>query len=563
MSDELDDGWARAARFGRTVRHLAPAQLGHRVRLRGQKALLHALPEAWAVSLLTRASPYGASGWPEGFTALDALAAGEGGTAEAITAGSFDLLHEVRQLEGPSPWEPAGVARLWRYHLHYLEWGWLFARHPDREWASRAFRGQWRSWSAGTRFGRWDAWSPYVASVRAWALCGLFRPLVLGTADEAAYVAGLRRHAGFLTTNLELDVGGNHLVKNLKALVGLGVFLQDDTLVERGRSHLQRQLPVQVLADGGHFERSPSYHAQVLGDLVDVGGLLAASGRAPVPGLHEATAAMRSWLSCMLAPDGDVWLLNDCSYVGSDRLGALGVGRRPRDRLLVLADSGYLVASPGARLAVALDVGSPCPAQLPAHAHADTLTFELALDGRRVIVDTGTSTYQDTARRRYERSTGAHNTVEVDGRDSTEVWGTFRAGRLANASLESVIDRDGVVEVVASHDGYRHLGGRPLHRRRWRLRADRVDIDDEVTGGGEHTVAGAFHIAPGVPVSLDEDGATAKLESLRLSVVGGRFEVRPAEVATAMGRRAATSCLVVRVGGRLPLSTHTTIEVDL
>lgn len=561
MSDDPGVGrWARAARFGRTARHLAPAQVAHRARLRSQKALLHALPDAWAASVLARPSPHPARGWPEGFTPLDALVGGEGGTAEAVAAGCFDLLHEARQLGGASPWEAAGASRLWRFHLHYLEWGWLFARHPDRDWASPAFRSRWRSWSAGARLGRGDAWSPYVASVRAWALCGLFRPLVFGTVDEAAYVADLRRHAGFVAANLELDVGGNHLVKNLKALVGLGVFLHDDELVDRGRTQLARQLPVQVLADGGHFERSPSYHAQVLGDLVDIGGLLKTAGQAPVAGLDDAAAAMRSWLSAMVAPDGEVWLFNDCAHVGAPRLGALGAGPHRHDRLLVLAESGYVVARRG-RMTLALDVGPPCPPRLPAHAHADTLSFELAVDRRRVIVDTGTSTYQDPERRAYERSTGAHNTVAVDGGDSTEVWGTFRAGRRATPALESVTDRDGAIEVVASHDGYRHLAGRPRHRRRWRLGAGRVDIHDEVTGAGDHTVAAAFHIAPGVPVRLEDGGASARLGGVKLTVAEGRLDVEPVEVGTGMGRRAATARLVVRLRGRPPLRTHTTIEL--
>src|ERR1019366_1742442 len=48
-----------------------------------------------------------------------------------------------------------------------------------------------------------------------------------------------------------------------------------------------------------------------------------------------------------------------------------------------------------------------------------------------LLVDTAASTYERRPVREYERSTAAHNTVEVDRAESTEVWGAFRAGRRA------------------------------------------------------------------------------------------------------------------------------------
>ena len=77
------------------------------------------------------------------------------------------------------------------------------------------------------------------------------------------------------------------------------------------------------------------------------------------------------------------------------------------------------------------DVGLPCPRELPAHAHADSLGCVAYVDGAPLLVDTGTSGYAPGPARDRERSTAAHNTVELDGTDSTEVWGAFRAGRRA------------------------------------------------------------------------------------------------------------------------------------
>jgi uncharacterized heparinase superfamily protein len=413
---------------------------------------------------------------------------------EENAVGRFNFLGEERNLETPVRWgHLPGAARLWAYHLHYMEWAWSFAGHSDRQWARQSFSALWRSWAASDRFGRGDRWSPYVASLRAWALCGTYDTLSRGSDIQPAIDASLVLHTRFLRWHMEHDVGGNHLVKNLKALVGLAVFTGDERLLRTATTGLRRQLAIQVLADGGHYERSPSYHCQVLGDFIDVAGLLAASGQPPVPGLAEAIDSMRAWLGIMLMPDGDIPLFNDCVLVGQTRVSALRPGPRP-SRLSVLPASGYVVVRSNDRLHLVADVGDPCPPDLPAHAHADCLSFELAIDGRRVVVDSGTSTYAPGPQRAHERSTRAHNTVVIDGADQTEVWGIFRAARLARGRLMRAEDDGRMVTVVASHDGYHRLPGSPAHTRTWRVDSH-VEINDEITGEGAHRIESCVHLS--------------------------------------------------------------------
>src|SRR5207249_2624162 len=95
----------------------------------------------------------------------------------------------------------------------------------------------WSDWRAANPFPRGDAWHPYVASLRTWALCWL-----------GASASDVALHAGYVRRHLETDVGGNHLLKNLKALIGAGVWLGDDELVRVGTRRLERELLVQVLA---------------------------------------------------------------------------------------------------------------------------------------------------------------------------------------------------------------------------------------------------------------------------------------------------------------------------
>jgi uncharacterized heparinase superfamily protein len=503
--DGTQTRWGKAGLFVRTIGHLRPSQVAHRVRLRALRLI-----DPWWFNRRTRTAASGETatpGWPVGYRALDARL--EHGDAKEIASGRFSLLGEVRDIGDPADWQQADAAHLWRFCLHYFEWTWALAAVDDNEWARASFAGLWRSWTTHVTLRNRDAWAPYVVSLRAWVLCDVFEVLVAGSDVEPEVVASLHQHAYFLRRHLELDLGGNHLVKNLKALVALGVFLGDPELVALGRRHLVRQLSVQVLADGGHYERSPSYHCQVLGDLIDLENVLAAAHQPPITGLTSAVERMRRWLGAIVGPDGEVPLLNDAVAVGPERLAALSPDRSTFRRLTVLGPSGYVVVCPARRAHLVLDVGDACPDDLPGHAHADCLSFELWVDGSLVIVDTGTSTYEPGARRAYERSTAAHNTVEVDGANQTEVWGTFRAGRRARGTLLTAEDDGTAVTVVASHNGYRHLPGSPIHQRRWIARSGGLQIDDVIEGSGQHCLTSSLYVdEPARSVTLTGRGAT-------------------------------------------------------
>ncbi|MHB1533054.1 MAG: heparinase II/III domain-containing protein [Acidimicrobiales bacterium] len=507
----------------RTAAHLRPEQVAQRVRLRTQRAALARWPGLGGA--LWRGGHDSAPGWPPGFTPLDAgLHHGE---AKEVAQGRFCFLGEQRWLGDPPDWDQAEAAQLWRFNLHYFEWAWSLAGSPEGDWAREAFAELWGSWRAATVLGQGVAWSPYVVSLRAWSLCGTYPGLVAGGALEADVRAELGRHAGFLRAHLELDVGGNHLIKNLKALIGLGVFLGRADLVRLACRHLTVQLPVQVLGDGGHFERSPSYHCQVLGDLIDIAGLLEAAGEAPPPGLHDAVVSMRRWLGAILGAEGEVPLLNDAVPVGAAHLEALAPAPPPPGRVTVLGASGYVVVRPDERSQAVLDVGDPCPDDLPAHAHADCLSFELWLDGERVVVDTGTSTYESGPRRAYERSTAAHNTVEVDGEDQTEVWGAFRAARRARGHLELIEEHGDSVVVVASHNGYRRLAGAPVHRRRWSFTPGHVDVEDTISGRGRHRLVSRLYLTEAAAGRIRLEGRGGEASEEQAGAAWGFGHLRP------------------------------------
>jgi uncharacterized heparinase superfamily protein len=150
-----------------------------------------------------------------------------------------------------------------------------------------------------------------------------------------------------------------------------------------------------------------------------------------------------------------------------------------------MEQSGYARLKRGPAVLLA-DAGPVGPDYLPGHAHADTLCFELSLQGQRICVNSGTSTYEPSDLRKFQQSTRAHNTVAVNGADSSEVWGAFRVARRARAVVEILQPGNDEDMLSAVHDGYCRLPGRPVHRRTWRLDSGGLRVEDEISGKGTY-----------------------------------------------------------------------------
>lgn len=543
-------GDMRAATLIRTVGQLRPQQIAHRLRLRSQAAVLRRWPEP-AQRLLKGPQLGAATGWPADFVPVDARTPECWPSHDALRCGQIELLGVTHPLGAPPDWDQRDAPQLWRYHLHYWDWAWGLAGYPDAAAARELLTGLWRSWSDAARYGAGDAWAPYVVSVRAWALCGLYGRLVAGSDVEEPWIRSLSAHAGFLRRHLELDVGGNHLVKNLKAVIGLGVFFGHHPLLRSAVRRLTSQIEIQIPPDGGHFERAPAYHCQVLADLLDIRGLLRAARLSYPPEIDDAVRRMRGFLAAVLTPDGTVPLLNDGYPVARQLLSVLDAAA-PHRPVASLPEAGLVRAERGGWWLLA-DVGDPCPDELPAHAHADTLGCLLWLDGNPLLVDTATSTYESGPTRAYQRSTAAHNTVEIDGRDSTEVWGAFRAGRRARVHAVAVRGDDERIDIGAEHDGYRFLPGNPRHRRTWTLTPSELRVTDLISGRGVHEVVVRWHLAPGSTVDLD--GPSAAVSAAAVVTVNGHgsLTVAHAPVATGYLRTTDVPVLVHRVRAELPV----------
>jgi uncharacterized heparinase superfamily protein len=419
-------------------------------------------------------------------------------------------------LEGPSHgWSESANPLLWRFTLHYFEWlADLAVLGEEGRQPSRALVAQWLS-----RFERFDpvAWHPYPLSLRLVAWLAHARFLCDG-ADPgfiAAFQRSLHRQARHLERVWERDVGGNHLIKNLKAAIACALCLPGhEKGLRRALAELERQAARQVLSDGCHYERSPSYHLQVLSDFEELCALFGQAGQAVPDFLSRAVERMRPAAAFFLMAPGALAQFNDGTAEGPAMVAAQAPAALP--------EAGYWrLEAGGARLMV--DCGPCCPDDLPAHAHADTLSFELYDSGLPLIVNCGTYAYQDAIWRNRFRGTAFHSTLAVDEEDSAEVYGAFRLGRRPRHFAASVEGG----RFSGTFDGWARFG--LGHRRLLHLDGAGLTGQDEVvrTGAGrQHRLIARFHLHPSVT-------AEAKSEGVRLCLPGGnvwRFSAPGLEV---------------------------------
>jgi uncharacterized heparinase superfamily protein len=489
--------------------------------------------------------------------------------SEWLDSYSVRILGQIGTVCESGDWQHAFGDDLRLYHLHYLNQ--LCAETQPAADFPGVLLGRWVTQNPpGSKLG----WEPYPTSRR---LVNAFKALLAGVSLPQTAVASLADQCRCLVPALEFHLLGNHLLANAKALMFAAAYFcgpEADAWQRHAGRILAREVREQVLADGGHIERSPLYHALVLEDLLDLVNLRATYGLPGLDYLDEACSRMLAWHGALCHPDGEIALINDAvigvatpSAVLAAYAGRLGLTPQLSGSagLTLLRASGFAVVKSGPWSLFA-DVGSVGPAYQPGHAHAGTLTFELSMGHERVVVDTGVSTYQSGQIRTLERSTRAHNTVSLDGGDSSEVWGAFRvADRARVTQLEAEQDA-AEVWIRATHDGYRRSRYRALHSRRWQVGAQTVDIEDCIQGIGAPRIEIAVHFHPECSVRM-VDGehvavTTASGAALQLLLDPAlRWHLEGYCYAPTFGVRTPAVALKGAVEARLPHALRTRIAM--
>ena len=353
-------------------------------------------------------------------------------------------------------WEDKRQGALWLYNLNYMDF--LLQKNITFEDVS-----YWINLFINTLPKNRSGMEPYPISLRGinWIKCISHYRELISVKEQQKWDSALYYQYISLYSNLEYHLLGNHLLENAYSLLWGGLYFREDKFYQKAVWLLTKELTEQILPDGAHYELSPMYHEILLDRLLDCINALKYNYRFEgqenvISFLEEKARLMLSWLHAIIYKDGTIPLLNDSAY---------GIAPSARDvfayaKRLGIQWSTHKLKESGYRkfvsdtFEIVMDIGNIGPDYIPGHAHADTFNYELRIDGKPFIIDSGISTYDKNTRRQYERETQAHNTVHMEGKSSSNVWGGFRVAQRARiTSLKE--DHN---NITARHDGFKQFG---------------------------------------------------------------------------------------------------------
>ena len=363
---------------------------------------------------------------------------------------------------------------------------------------------------------------------------------VLATLDAHGYWL-MRYPSKFSSAN-------NHLVAEAGGLYLLGTLMpglkQSARYAQYGQQVLEEEAVRQICDDGVGAEQSPTYEAFVLEWLLlcaEVGNRIGkpftdrywqrigkageflrwisdAAGNQPRIGDDdegrvfyfdaEPNRYVRTILGCVASatrrPDiaPTVVDMQLCHAIHGHSVPGSGSPTGTRQ----FAAGGYTVrrwVEKGTDNLLVIDHGALGFLSTAAHGHADALSVWLHANGRPILIDAGTYLYHSSGGwRDYFRGSGAHNTMVINGEDSSQMTGRFNWGRKACTKILSFSGAPDKWHWEAEHDGFvKNFGVHHRRRLEWE-EPNTFVITDRLAGTGpSRSVEIGFLINPELQLS--------------------------------------------------------------
>lgn len=413
--------------------------------------------------------------------------------------------------------------KLWLYNLHYFAW--LFEKNNHIAKEVQLFLIL--DWIEKVVSAHSEAWEPFPTSKRIlnWiAWLDEFKELATPLRD--CVIESINSQILRLHHDLEFHNQANHLYANLTALfVGCIFMLENGTktpvkhaeLATFAANELLKQTDEQLFMDGGHYERSPMYHLDMLKDIQEIrdrcrqmlktqpedfpSDLVTAASK-----LHEICQSklplMKDWLACLTHPDGYIAQFNDSALQPGIKTD-LGGSDKPSSYLL--DDSGFFVRRWQNHYFV-ISCKEPSPAFQPGHSHCDILSYELSISGRRCIIDTGCGSYQNPQIREHCRKTASHNTALIELSEQSDIWGAFRIGSRAKV-IDRQFDSEKGILIIEMLDQYAQRFRREIVFAHSSIRIRDRMYQRRITG----TFCSLIHLHPNCQIMPETDSGTIRL----------------------------------------------------
>ena len=421
---------------------------------------------------------------------------------------SFSFLNKTKSFNVQIDWNFLDYGKLWTYNLNYFD----FLNHPTltTDHGLKLIKNY-----VDNHNKLIDGLEPYPISLRT---INWIKFLSKNKIENTNINQVLKSDYKCLCNNLEYHLLGNHLLENGFALLFGAYFFKDEKLYSKAKKIIENQLKEQVLDDGAHFELSPMYHQIILFKVLDSIFLIKNNTWKEdtlLKTLIINAKKMLSFLKAITFTNGNIPMVNDSAFniapTTKQILNLAVILNIEVKENLRLSDSGYRKVKTS-NYELFFDVGAVGPKYQPGHAHSDTFNFILYFNKKPFIVDRGTSTYQKDALRQSERSTASHNTVMVESREQTDVWGGFRVG--SRAEIISLIETEN--KVTAAHNGYKSIGIK--HQRCFNYLENEIYIIDTLFGGNKYKKQAFLHFHPDIK-KVNIDNNTLSFAGLKIKII--------------------------------------------
>jgi hypothetical protein len=406
---------------------------------------------------------------------------------EEILSGKITLLgHTFTPYKG---WYDKQASHLQNFNLHYFEFTIPLAIAYKETKESRyreCIKQLYENWKKNGV--NQDALHPYTISLR------LTNLLIVGfLLKDIELIESLYSQYRYLIKHQEKHLLGNHYFENLKTIVLCCLVFDELDIYKVYISKFLKELSNQILADGVHYELSLMYHKIVLEGLIRVAYALKQLGKHEFHDLKPFIQKMVSATTSLEEGMGKTPSFNDAADDVSKNSTQLvkAITRlfdiKPK-RLSSFPHSGYYKLYDG-DLSLLFDTGRIGPDFMPGHGHCDCLSFELSVSGTPLFVNSGTFQYQGE-KRKYYRSTRAHNTVMINSHEQSECWGEHRVARRISGTRSNTVDQ------TISGSCLNYLNEK--HSRTVSLEDQKLIVLDQTTGSG--IVHSYLHLANGFKV---------------------------------------------------------------
>ena len=434
-------------------------------------------------------------------------------------------------------------------------------------------------WKDNNSLIKGDKWNPYVVAARLMNWIG-FCSEYCDITDRSItrYANWIYQQTMELKRSVEYQLGANHLLSEGKTLLICGAFLKRQKLYKYGKSILVNEYKKQFYVDGGHYERSISYHIESLQQYFEsIAVMTELNDNDAIKFTHMIKPAYQ-YLNGMVASNGEYPLFNDSAkdYPFQNAVEFLATSillydtpapnvqygdyftrwkyiefskkKIQWDEKVFFPETGYLHHKLDVfdkRYSLFFDAGNGGPDSNMGHTHADALSILLSGPDKDILVDTGVFTYKPGEGRNTCRSTKAHNTIEIDEKNSSEIWSAFRVAKRGHTKVLSYHHVDDILSICAIHDGYCKCLSTPvIHERTVSVSGGNIEITDRLVCESMHKAISRFHIGEYCIIKMNGDREC--LIDDHISITCSRpFRIVECEVAAYFGIKKQAKCLEI------------------